>query len=216
MITFPKLLNHTIAFDGQPLPPLDTGIDWVLAANGLFKRAANPALTACIQVRSWNFLIPGLARLLPSIAWKHCPQRLPSQWLDMLLQEARRACEQKSGITIPQEKQWFVIWREGKVRLIAPHAQVASPVRVEYAMPADPILLDIHSHHTMRAYFSTTDNRDDDGLSISMVIGRIFDRPEAIARVNVYGHHQFIPLSLIFNNTNTSTFKEALHVNIDD
>ncbi len=207
-----SLLNHTIARAGQPLPPLDAGIDWILAANGLFKRAANNALAACIQVRSWNFLIPGLARLLPSIAWKHCPQRLPSQWLDVLLQEARKACEQESGITIPQEKQWFVIWRDGKVRLIAPQAQTASPVRVQYAMPTEPILLDVHSHHTMHAYFSTTDDHDDDGLSISMVIGRIFDRPEAVARVNVYGHRQLIPLSFLFDR-GQSPFKENVHAN---
>lgn len=211
MITFPKLLHHTIAHAGQPLPQLDAGIDWVLAANGLFKRAANPALAACIQVRSWNFLIPGLARLLPSVRWKHCPQRLPSQWLTVLLDEARKACERESGITAPQEKQWFVVWRDGKIRLIAPHAQTASAVRVRYAMPTEPMLLDVHSHHGMHAYFSTTDDRDDDGLSISMVIGRIFDHPEAVARVNVYGHRQLIPLSLLFEN-GQSPFKEHLHV----
>lgn len=210
MITFPKLLNHTIAFEGQPLPQLNAGIDWVLAANGLFKRAANPALAACIQVRSWNFLIPGLARLLPSVSWKHCPQRLPIQWLTVLLAEARKACERES-----QEKQWFVIWRDGKVRLIAPQAQTASAVRVRYAMPTEPMLLDVHSHHGMRAYFSTTDDRDDDGLSISMVIGRIFDHPEAVARVNVYGHRQLIPLSLLFEN-GQSPFKEYLHVEAHD
>lgn len=215
MITFPKLLNHTIAFEGQPLPQLNAGIDWVLAANGLFKRAANPALAACIQVRSWNFLIPGLARLLPSVSWKHCPQRLPSQWLTVLLAEARKACERESGMTTPQEKQWFVIWRDSKVRLIAPQAQTASAVRVRYAMPTEPMLLDVHSHHTMRAYFSTTDDRDDDGLSISMVIGRIFDHPEAVARVNVYGHRQLIPLSLLFEN-GQSPFKEHLHVEAHD
>lgn len=215
MTLFPNLLNHTIARAGQPLPPLDAGIDWILAANGLFKRAANSALAACIQVRSWNFLIPGLARLLPSIAWKHYPQRLPSQWLDMLLQEARKACEQESSITIPLEKQWFVIWRDGKIRLIAPHDQVTTPTQVRYAMPSEPILLDVHSHHTMRAYFSATDDRDDDGLSISMVVGRIFDRPEAVARVNVFGHRQLIPLSLLFNQ-GPSPFKERQHVEAHD
>lgn len=210
-----NLLNHTIARADQPLPPLDTGIDWILAANGLFKRAANNALAACIHVHSWNFLIPGLARLLPSIAWKHCPQRLPNQWLDVLLQEARTACEQESGIAIPREKQWFVVWRANKVRLIAPQDQTASPVRVQYAMPSEPVLLDVHSHHGMRAYFSGTDDRDDDGLSISMVIGRIFDRPEAVARVNVYGHRQLIPLSLLFDR-GQSPFKEHLHGDTHD
>jgi len=209
-----NLLNHTIARVGQPLPPLTAGIDWVLAANGLFKRAANTALTACIQVQSWKFRIPGLANLMPSVCWKHYPQRLPSAWLGILIQEARKACQQQSGVTVPQEKQWFVVWRDGKVRMIAPAAQIGTATEVRYAMPQEPVLLDIHSHHWLKAYFSPTDDRDDDGLSVSMVIGRIFEQqPEAVARVNVYGHRQLIPLSLLFDAS--SHIKESLHVEAD-
>lgn len=210
MLPLPKLLNHVIAVVGQPLPPLALGIQWILAANGVFKRAANSALDVCIQVHSWQAPIPGLVNLLPYIRWKHYPQRLPQRWLDILLKEARDACSQASGITIPQEKQWFVVWREARIRLIAPAAQVGTPTQVRYAMPTDPVLLDIHSHHHMHAYFSATDDRDDDGLSVSMVIGKIFDqRPEAMARVNVYGDRQIIPLSLIFESE--SGIKEQPH-----
>lgn len=213
MQPLPKLLNHAIAAVGQPLPPLALGIQWILAANGVFKRAANSALEVCIQVHSWQAPIPGLVNLLPVIRWKHHPQRLPKSWLDILLQEARKACEQESGITIPQEKQWFVVWRDSRIRLIAPAAQVGTPTQVRYAMPQEPVLLDIHSHHHMHAYFSATDDRDDDGLSVSMVIGKIFDQyPEAVARVNVYGDRQIIPLSLLFEGGSDS--KEQRHVEI--
>ncbi|KPL89973.1 Mov34/MPN/PAD-1 family protein [Herpetosiphon geysericola] len=199
MQTLANLVRHYIAAADQPLPPPTPGIDWLFAANGLFKRATNAALSATICVEQYNTSIYGLNALLPSVQWNHHRGLLPASWLDALLNSACDACTLPSGMLRPLEKQWFVIWRNNGVRLIAPTEQHASAGSVRYAMPQEPVLLDIHSHHTMRAYFSGTDDRDDQGLSISMVVGNIFEKPEAVARLNVYGHRQRIPLTMLFD-----------------
>lgn len=199
MQTLANLVRHHIATIGQPLPPATPGIDWLFAANGLFKRATNAALSATVCVAQFRTSIYGLDALLPSVRWHHHRGLLPASWLDALLDSARKACELPSGMVRPIEKQWFAVWRNQCVRLIVPKEQHASAGMVRYEMPTEPVLLDIHSHHTMRAYFSEVDDRDDQGLSISMVIGTIFERPEAVARLNVYGHRQRIPLTMLFD-----------------
>lgn len=199
MLTLASLVRHYIATSGQPLPPAAAGIDWILAANGLFKRATNEAISATVCAEQFQTSIYGLDALLPNVRWRHHRGLLPASWLDALLDSARKACMLPSGVMRPIEKQWFAVWRNQCIRLIAPKEQHASIGSVRYEMPTEPVLLDIHSHHTMAAYFSEVDDHDDQGLSISMVIGRIFGQPEAIARINVHGHHQRIPLTMLFD-----------------
>ena len=199
MLTLASLVRHHIATAGQPLPPATPGIDWLFAANGVFKRATNTTLSATVCVEQFRTSIYGLDALLPSVQWSHHRGLLPASWLDALLASARKACELPSGMIRPIEKQWFAVWRNECVRLIASKEQHATAGMVRYEMPTEPVLLDIHSHHTMRAYFSEVDDRDDQGLSISMVIGNIFERPEAVARLNVHGHRQRIPITMLFD-----------------
>ena len=49
-------------------------------------------------------------------------------------------------------------------------------------------IIEIHSHHGMRAYFSDTDNRDETGFRIYGVMGEIFSNPQIRMRVGIYGH----------------------------
>jgi PRTRC genetic system protein A len=55
--------------------------------------------------------------------------------------------------------------------------------------------MDIHSHGHMKAWFSGTDNTDEQGLRLYMVVGRLDTLlPEVELRLGVYGY--FIPLSV--------------------
>jgi PRTRC genetic system protein A len=78
--------------------------------------------------------------------------------------------------------------------------QKASAARVRYEMPEGIVLADIHSHHQMPPFFSNTDDRDDTGLSVSCVIGHIYDAPQILCRVNVWGHRQVVPALTIFDD----------------
>ena len=55
------------------------------------------------------------------------------------------------------------------------------------------MVAEFHSHGSSRAFFSATDDRDEQGFRIYGVVGRLDDpRPELSLRVGVYGH--FTPL----------------------
>lgn len=199
---FASLQRHTIARAGEALPPAQPGIEWIWAANRLFKRGCDATLDLLIPVAVFTALgdgasidlaTPGLANLVPHVRWAGRSTRIDGRILYPLLADARRQGE--------REKQYFVV-ADGPhgIRLIAPRAQIGEAGRVRYVVPPnETILVDIHSHHTLDPFFSPTDNRDDLGLSVSVVIGRIFDRPQITARLNVYGHRARVPVRLIFD-----------------
>lgn len=194
---FAGLVRHHVATPACPLPDPCPGITWIWAANGVYKRGVSNDLDLMIPVGiSWP--APGLAKLLPHVRYKQWPQRLPGALLRPLLEDAKQAA---AGGTVlrPLEKQYFFIWRDG-VRVVAPKGQDASAVHLRYAMPTGgPVLLDLHSHHGMDAYFSATDDRDDAGLSVSAVIGKIYTRPTIVVRINVFGQRWDVPALCVFD-----------------
>jgi PRTRC genetic system protein A len=196
--TFASLTRHHIATPAAPLPEPIPGLAWIWAANGIWKRGVTDQLDILIPVERFKCSTPGLTQLLPHVRWAAWSGRLAGQLLGPLLSNARQAM---AGDTVlrPIEKQFFFVERDG-LRVVAPHTQDGSPASLRYAMPARGTpLLDLHSHHSMRAYFSETDNRDDDGLSVSAVIGNIYTRPEIVTRLNVYGHRWPVPALVIFD-----------------
>ena len=53
----------------------------------------------------------------------------------------------------------------------------------------------------MHAFFSSTDDADEQGFRLYVVIGNVdTDRPTLAARVGVYGHHMIIDPSVIFDD----------------
>ncbi|MBM7843789.1 Mov34/MPN/PAD-1 family protein [Herpetosiphon giganteus] len=193
----PNLNNYHIATGQNPIPN-QPGITWLIALNGVFKCGCNANQQIIIQTSLQSIPIPGLVGILPSVSWKGCHQRLPSSWLSLLLNDAQQAARIEHGIARPIEKQYFITTQHTTIRLI-PARQTSTIHHIAYEMPSDPVLVDIHSHHGMPAYFSPTDNADDTGLSVSCVIGNIFKNPEIICRLNVYGHHQVVPITTIFD-----------------
>jgi len=196
--TFSSLTHHHIATPAAPLPEPRPGITWIVGANGVFKRGVSDQLELLAAVELFQRPIPGLAKLLPHVRWRCWPGRLDGRLLAPLLSDARQAM---AGGTIvrPVEKQFFFVERDG-LRVVAPHVQTGTPASLRYTMPVrGTLLLDLHSHHSMRAYFSATDDRDDNGLSVSAVIGNIYTRPEIVTRLNVYGQHWPVPALMIFD-----------------
>lgn len=69
---------------------------------------------------------------------------------------------------------------------------------VEYErMPGT--IMDIHSHGAMRAFFSGTDNRDEQGIRLFMVLGKMdTDEPEYLMRLGVYGYFRDVTFEEVF------------------
>lgn len=197
---FASLVRHHFATVVHPLPDAAPGIAWIVAENGVFKRGVNADLDILIAIRRRSMAIPGLVPLLPHVRWRSWDRRIPASLLAALLGDARRAMS-AGTIARPIEKQYFFVWRDNDLRLIAPRGQDASATRVQYAMPErGAVLVDLHSHHAMGAFFSPTDDADDLGLSVSAVIGQLYTRPEIAVRLNVFGHRMRVPARLIFDD----------------
>jgi PRTRC genetic system protein A len=193
---FGGLTRHHTATPAALLPERRPGVTWIWAGDGIWKRGVDSALDILIRVH--NSTTPGLPQLAPHVRWMAWPHLLPGRLLTPLLDNARRAASPDQAAR-PIERQYFLVWRDDDVRLVAPRNQQASAVRVRYAMPAGIVLLDVHSHHAMRAYFSPVDDDDDRGLSVSAVVGKIFDAPEITVRLNVYGHRARVSALTVFD-----------------
>jgi PRTRC genetic system protein A len=68
---------------------------------------------------------------------------------------------------------------------------------VKYEVIQDT-LLDIHSHGGMGAFFSGTDDKDEQGLKLSMVFGKLDAEPEYDLRIGVYGYYARLSFEEVF------------------
>jgi len=170
------LLNKKEGLGGEP----GLFYDYLLAENGLFIRARNPLIevTVCIS----EVEIRGLSPLDERIDLVHgkIPRRLYDLSLSVLMASSDR-------------EQYLAITWENEYRLRIPR-QDRSGASVEYHPILNPVM-DIHSHGSMRAFFSSTDDGDEQGLRLYMVVGRLDTLlPEVELRLGIYGY--FVSLSV--------------------
>ena len=191
------LVDYLIARDGPP-PRRGLAYDYVLAGDGLYLVAENDALGVRVPVA--RCAVRGLPPLYPACTLKH--GRLPhAAWETIVaIAEARRL----SGHEV-----LLVARRDDLVgyRLVRP-PQLAGPTGVVYRPPSDAVL-EIHSHCDYPARFSSTDDRDEQGLRVYGVLGRLgTDRPEVALRVGAYGHFLPLPWEAVFAG-NRGAFRDA-------
>jgi PRTRC genetic system protein A len=159
--------------------------DYILAGNGLFVRAQSFLLkaTVCIAPTSIRGLLPLEEKV--ELAQGRIPRRLYDLALSILMAESYH------------ERYLAVTW-EGEYRLRSP-LQESGEGGVKYEVLPSTVL-DIHSHGTMRAFFSGTDNSDEQGLGLYMVVGRLDTMlPEVEVRTGVYGYFAHLKVEDVFS-----------------
>ena len=174
------LLNTEKGPEGEP----GLFYDYILARNGLFIRARSPFLQADVHIAEAP--VRGLLPLEENVELTKgkIPRHIYHLALSVLL--ASRELEQYLAVT----------W-EGEYHLRVP-LQEGSGGGVKYERLHDTVL-DIHSHGTMRAFFSGTDNEDEQGLRLYMVVGRLDTLiPEIEMRVGVYGYFGTVQFEEVF------------------
>lgn len=193
-----KLVTHLIAdeescaigpyssYDIAPSPLYE----YVFAANGTFVHAKNRIMDVWMPlsiIREKEKMVRGLRFIEPSI---RLPKRVPA----MDLRNMVKIAQAKS----PNEVLFYFRWINGEWKMEIPpqtsgHAAVQPLEDGEYA----PI--EVHSHNSMPAFFSATDNRDENGLRIYGVLGRV-DKPivDFRLRISIYGHYSTLPYQLVF------------------
>ncbi len=198
-----NLVQHHIHRGGE-LPPLTaSAYDYILAGNGLFKRARGAHVTAMILIAPAH--VAGLPDLSSSIQVR--PGRIPGRFLRVILDDARRHAQ--AG-----REQLYQFSAAGRrIRLARPR-QHATAGRVRYTLDDDQqsLLCDLHSHHTMRASFSHTDDGDELAFRFYVVIGNLLEKPEILLRLGVYGDFAYLPVTTLFTGPGpfADRFEEVL------
>lgn len=163
-----------------------TGYDYILAANGIFVRSESPLLSA--TVLHAGATVRGLAPMQPELTLKHGP--VPRSILYHILLAMHRAA--------PNELFTAVTWKEDASRYqvrIPPQETSAGHVQYDHVPNA---VLELHSHGNSNAFFSGTDDRDEQGFALYGVAGNLNSHIRLAFRIGVYGHFQPVTADRIF------------------
>ncbi|MGI8655428.1 MAG: hypothetical protein ACR2LC_09440 [Pyrinomonadaceae bacterium] len=169
--------------------------EYLLAANGVFLRAERENLHVCFPVahasiRGLQPLDPYVETLLP---------RVPSRIVKEILDQSVQACV-AAGTSVEALFHLFPEhgdWQSVSPRQEANHIAV-KPTETGEGSSYERALIELHSHHSMKAFFSGQDNRDEQGFRIYAVLGEIFSRPTLRVRVGCFGYFYEIPARSIF------------------
>ena len=192
-----KLVTYHI-YKRDPLPANDAlAYQYILAGNGVFVRAETRFFTALLPVTACT--VRGLLPLLPQ--FQLLVPRIPARLLDAVLTDARRARRPDGGLN----EVLYQFHHHGRAVQVKKPAQQTTPTSVAASVTtavadAASIICDLHSHGNMRAFFSQTDNADEQGACLYGVMGRLDSEPEMRLRVGVYGYWLALPLTAVFTN----------------
>ena len=152
--------------------------NYVLASNGLFIEAENKLIAARIPIADCD--VRGLAPLEMkfTLTYGSIPQRFFDLSLGMFLADTTR------------EHYVAVVGDAGYHFYIPLQDKEGGGVTYEFG---ERVVLDLHSHATMRPFFSSKDNEDEKGLKVYGVVGNLAGTPVVRLRLGVYGY--YLPLS---------------------
>jgi PRTRC genetic system protein A len=159
--------------------------DYVLSGNGLFLNARNTHLAATICIAPAE--VRGLVPVTEKLQLIH--GKIPRRFYELALATAL--------IRPIKERFVAVTWENNAYHLDYPE-QEGKEAHVAYAIP-EKLVLDIHSHGNMKAWFSGTDTADDQGFKLSMVIGKVEGKqPEYMMRLCCYGYFAALDFEEVF------------------
>ena len=176
------LVNHRDGLSGSN----GIGFDYVLGSGGIYVQSESAHLTARVMVASCE--VRGLAAVAEKVELAHGP--IPAGLFELGLGWFRDD---------PDTERFFAVrWDGRSYRLVVP-PQLGTATSLEYAPPAG-VVAEFHSHGTSRAFFSKTDDRDEQGFRTYGVVGRLNrHRPELSLRVGIYGHFAPVEWSQVFD-----------------
>ena len=176
------LVNHQDGLAGDH----GIGYDYVLGSGGLYVQSESAHLTARIPVAPCK--VRGLAPVAAKLELAHGP--IPARLFEMGLRWFKDD---------PDTERFFAVrWDGRSYRPVVP-PQTGTATRLKYR-PLKGVVAEFHSHGRSRAFFSATDDGDEQGFRVYGVAGRLdADRPELRLRVGVYGHFATVEWPQVFN-----------------
>ena len=161
------------------------GYDYVLGSEGVYVQSRSAHLTARVLVAPGT--VRGLAPVAEKLQLTHGP--IPAQLFELGLRWFQDA---------PDTERFFAVRWDGRRLPAGGPPQTGTATRLAYQPPAG-VVAEFHSHGSSRAFFSATDDRDEQGFRIYGVVGRLDAlRPELRLRVGVYGHFAPVDWTQVF------------------
>ncbi|MYD48297.1 MAG: hypothetical protein F4W95_07405 [Chloroflexi bacterium] len=172
-------MGHLVNLPGGLAGSQGIGYDYVLGSGGLYVQSESAHLTA--RIPAAPAAVRGLAPVTEKVTLHHGP--IPAHVFELGLSWMR---------SDPDTERFFAVgWDGNAYRLVVP-PQAGTATSLTYRSPGR-VVAEFHSHGKHAAFFSVTDDRDEQGFRIYGVVGRLRDpRPELALRLGVYGH--FAPL----------------------
>ena len=164
------------------------GYDYVLGSGGVYVQSQGAHLTARVPVAPGT--VRGLAPVTEKVALTH--GLIPASLFELGL---------RWFLDAPDTERFFAVrWDGDAYRLVVP-PQAGTATRLAYQPPAG-VVAEFHSHGGSRAFFSGTDDRDEQGFRIYGVVGRLdTPLPELRLRVGVYGNFAPVDWSQVFDGS---------------
>ena len=165
------------------------GYDYVLGSGGLYVQSQGAHLTARVTVAPCT--VRGLAPVAEKVQLAHGP--IPAQLFELGLRWFQDD---------PDTERLFAVRWDGDAYRLVTLPQAGTATRLAYQPPAG-VVAEFHSHGGARAFFSVTDDRDEQGFRIYGVVGRLdAPLPELSLRVGVYGHFAQVDWPQVFSGPN--------------
>jgi PRTRC genetic system protein A len=176
-----KLVSHHHVGDS----PVEIGAlyGYWTCGNGVFISAARDGLAVAFPIAKVE--VRGLPPLEPMFRMDY--PKIKREVMESLLYHAQEAARDNL------EELYHLVWDGETFRLHIP-AQTRTGVSCKPLddSPESTLALsfiEIHSHHSMRAFFSKQDDRSEQGFKIFAVVGRVLSCPEIKFRVGLYGYY---------------------------
>lgn len=183
-------------YQGQPIPRPIRLYDYLLARQGIVKRLETQYVSADQLLVPIDTPLTGLrlADYSPQPVRFKLP-RIPGHLLREALADARQNIDLEFMYQFRFDAtthRWTVTRPE----------QDQSRAHVGYSFDPAGIVVDLHSHNRMPAFFSPTDDRDELGGRFYAVMGHLEQEPpELILRLGFYGHWLYnVPALAIFED----------------
>jgi PRTRC genetic system protein A len=193
---FTNLIGYQFATTTEWPPKTAVGYQYIVGRNGVFIHDANPFFEVVAPVTPFT-LRGDLLPVTPGIRLKQ--PKLPGTVLEQIIDNARQA--RRHGLLI---EAFYAIYRFGTMVSVVKPRQDASLSHVTTTGGNEPnLFMHVHTHGSGDAYFSATDNKDEQGLNLYAVLGNLNRLIPSIAlRAGVHGH--FLPLMITEVFTATS------------
>ena len=178
--------GYLINQPGGALGSHGVGYDYVLGEDGLYLQSRSDNLVARIQIATCE--VRGLSPVDTKVVLPN--GRVPARLFERGLRWLQAA---------PHTERMFTISWDGEEYVLGVPDQYGTAASLTYA-PLSDAVAEFHSHGTSRAFFSRTDDEDEQGFRIYGVVGRMGSSwPELGLRLGIYGYFASLEWSRVFD-----------------